>query len=109
MSFSKTAFDSCSHFIAEETEARGMMGLTPGLKPKLKIVNQLYMHTKILEFCYFYSHASTAAKYHSEFLELSFLTERCGVLRIRLYYITQRRQNVMNVAASRASRISSPW
>lgn len=55
-----------------------MMSLTPGLKPKLKIVNQLYMHTKILDFCCFYSHASTAAKYHREFLELSFLIERRG-------------------------------
>lgn len=109
MSFSKTGVDSCSLFIAEETEALGMMGLTPGLKLKLKILNQLYTHTKILEFCYFYSHASTATKYHSEFLELSFLTERSGVFRIRLYYITQRRQNVMNMAVRRASRISSPW
>lgn len=85
------------------------MGLTPGLKLKLEIANRLYMNTKILEFSYFYCHASTAAKYHSEFLELSFLTGRSGVFRIRLYYITQRRQNVMNVAVRGASRISSPW
>lgn len=52
-SFSKTAVDSCSHFIAEETEAWGMMGLTLDLKLKLEIVNQLYMHAKILEFSYF--------------------------------------------------------
>lgn len=57
MSVSKTAVDSCSHFIAEETEAWGMMGLTPGLKLKLEIANQLYMHAKILEFSYFYCHA----------------------------------------------------
>lgn len=86
-----------------------MMGLTPGLKLKLEIANWLYMNAKILEFCYFYSHASTAAKYHSEFLELSFLTERSGVFRIRFYYITQRRQNVMNVAVRGASSIPSPW